>query len=131
MNGSARRVQGGRTFDSASGRILEAAIAVHRAMGPGFLESVYDRALRVALEHRSVPYSAQVPIELTFEGQSIGRGRIDLIVLDAIIVEVKAVPVLAPVHFCQLRSYLTATGLHIGLLLNFNTPVLTIKRVVV
>ena len=91
---------------------------------------MYESALHVALAHRAVSFTAQAPVAIVFEGCSVRQARIDLIVLDSVIVEVKAVPLLAPIHFSQPRAYLAATGLHVGLLLNFNSPTLTIKRVV-
>jgi GxxExxY protein len=116
-------------FEELSGAILGAALAVHRELGPGFLESVYESALKIALRHRSIPYVSQHPVDIVFEGCLVGRAKLDLVV-GGVVVEIKAVKVLANIHHAQLRSYLAATGLHVGLLLNFNSPVLTIKRVI-
>jgi len=120
----------GHQFEELSGRIIEAAIEVHKALGPGFLESVYEKALSVALTHRNIRGTNQREIVITFEGKEVGLHRLDLIEEEQIIVELKAVRALEEIHFAQLKSYLKATGLHIGLLLNFNAPVLVIKRVV-
>lgn len=120
----------GHPFEELSGRILDAAIAVHRALGPGFLESVYQRAMEVALEHRGIPFTCQKEIHVFFEDMDVGLHRLDLAVAETIIVELKAVKALEDIHFAQLKSYLRAANLHIGLLLNFNAPTLTIKRVV-
>ena len=120
----------GHQFEALSGRIIEAAIEVHKALGPGFLESVYEKALTVALTHRDIRWTSQREIVIVFEEEEVGLHRLDMIVEEQIIVELKAVKALEEIHFAQLKSYLKATGLHIGLLLNFNAPTLVIKRVV-
>jgi GxxExxY protein len=117
-------------FEELSGQIIGAALAVHRALGPGFLESVYHAAMRVALAHRSIPFESQLAVETSFEGVVVGRARIDLIVGNQVVLELKAVDRLRDVHFAQLKSYLRATTLHVGLLFNFNASTLTIRRVV-
>jgi GxxExxY protein len=120
----------GYDFEALSGQILEAAVAVHKALGPGFLESVYQKAMEVALRHRDLLFEEQKEIHIFFEGVDVGLHRLDLIVGNQIIVELKAVKALEEIHYAQLKSYLKATGLHIGLLLNFNAPTLVVKRVV-
>ena len=120
----------GHDFEALSGRILEAALAVHKALGPGFLESVYQKAMEVALHHRDVPFDDQKAIRVFFENVEVGLHRLDLLVAGEIIVELKAVKALEDVHYAQVKSYLKATGLHVGLLLNFNAPTLVIKRIV-
>jgi len=120
----------GHEFEPLSGRIIEAAIEVHKALGPGFLESVYDKALGVSLTHRDMRWTNQREIVIVFEGEEVGLHRLDLIVEEQIIVELKAVKALEDIHYAQLKSYLKATGLGVGLLFNFNSPTLTIKRVV-
>jgi len=82
------------------------------------------------LQHRGIPYERQKEIHVFFEGTDVGLQRLDLVVDGQLILELKAVNAFAEIHFAQLRSYLKATGLHIGLLLNFNAPTLVIKRVV-
>lgn len=84
-----------------------------------------------ALLTRCIPFETQVPIEICFEGVIVARARIDLVVAKQIVVERKTVESLREVHFVQLKSYLRATGLRIGLLLNFNAPTLATKRMVV
>lgn len=118
------------TFEETSSQVLGAAVEVHRALGPGFLEKTYSQALRVALEMRGVSYAAECEVPLTFAGRGVGSYRIDLIADDRIIIELKAVRRFEELHFAQLRAYLRATGLQVGLLLNFNGPVLAVKRVV-
>jgi GxxExxY protein len=120
----------GHSFERVSSQVLGAAVEVHRALGPGFLEKTYAQALRVALEQRGVPYHAEREVQLTFAGTDIGSYRLDLVVDDTIVVELKSVPRFEPIHFAQLRAYLKASGLKVGLLLNFNARVLSIRRVV-
>jgi len=120
----------GHQFDELSARVIEAAIAVHRELGPGFLESIYESALKTALRHRGITYESQREVAVLFEGEEAGVHRLDLIVEGQVVVELKAIKALEDVHFAQVRSYLKATGLHVGLLLNFNAPTLIIKRVV-
>jgi GxxExxY protein len=120
----------GHEFDELSGRILGAAVDVHKALGPGFLESIYQKAMEVACEHRGIAYERQKDIHVFFEGVDVGLHRLDLIAADRVIVELKAVKAFEDIHFAQVRSYLKATGLHVGLLLNFNATTLAVKRVV-
>jgi GxxExxY protein len=120
----------GHDFEVLSGRIIEAAIAVHRQLGPGFLESIYENALKTALRHRGIFYESQKEVAVVFEGEEAGVHRLDLMVADEIVVELKAIKALEDIHFAQVKSYLKATGLHVGLLMNFNAPMLIIKRVV-
>ena len=120
----------GHQFEQLSGRIIEAAIAVHRELGPGFLESVYESAMKTALRHRGIAYESQKEVTVVFEGEEAGVHRLDLLVEHEIVVELKAVKSLEDLHFSQVRSYLKATRLHVGLLMNFNWPTLIVKRVV-
>lgn len=117
-------------FDGLSGRVIGAGLAVHRALGPGFLESTYQSAFRTALNHRGIEDEVEFPVQIVFEGVPAGLARIDLVVARAIVVELKATDTFSPAHFAQLRSYLRATSLRIGLLMNFNTPTLSVRRVV-
>jgi GxxExxY protein len=119
----------GHEFEALSGKILEAAVGVDKALGPGFLESVYQKAIEVALRHRELPFEEQVEIRIFFE-EEVGLHRLDLVVGREIVVELKAVKELEDIHYAQLKSYLKATDLHVGLLLNFNAPTLVVKRVV-
>jgi GxxExxY protein len=111
-------------------RIIEAAIAVHKVLGPGFLEAIYHNALRVALSQYGIPYAYKKEVSIYFEGVEVGVHELDLLVDGQIIVELKAVKALEDVHFAQVRSYLSATGLRVGLLLNFNAATLVVKRIV-
>lgn len=120
----------GHQFEELSNRILGAAVDVHKALGPGFLENIYQRAMEVSLTHHGIPYERQKQIRIVFEGADVGLHILDLVAGDQIVVELKAVKVLEDIHFAQLKSYLKATALRVGLLLNFNAPTLVIKRVV-
>ena len=103
---------------------------VHRFLGPGFIESIYENALVVALEERGIRVEKQSEVRVSYRGREVGVHRLDLLVENEIIVELKATRALDEVHFAQLRSYLKATRLHVGLLLNFNAPRLVAKRIV-
>lgn len=120
----------GHAFDELSGRVINAAIAVHKELGPGFLESIYESALNTALRHRGIAYEAQKEVTVLFEGEEAGVHRLDLVVERELVVELKAVKELEEIHFAQVKSYLKATRLHVGLLMNFNAPALVVKRVV-
>jgi GxxExxY protein len=109
--------------------IIQAAIAVHRTLGPGFLESLYEEALCIELAIRNMPFERQKSIRLTYAGKPIGEHRLDLLVAERVVVELKAIVGLEPVHFSVVRSYMKATNVDSGLLLNFAAMPLTIKRV--
>ena len=117
-------------FEELSKKIIGAAIEVHRALGPGFLENIYEEALKLELSEHRLHYDSQKEIKIMYLGVEIGTHRLDLLVENKIIVELKALKEFADIHFAQLRSYLKATGLKVGLLLNFAKPSLEIKRVV-
>ncbi len=120
----------GHNFEELSGRVLAAAVDVHKALGPGFLESIYQRAMEVALEHRHIVFERQKEIHVFFEGVDVGLHRLDLVIEQTLILELKSIKAFEDIHYSQLKSYLKAMGLHIGLLLNFNAPTLAIKRLV-
>ena len=100
--------------------VLGACIDVHRALGPGYLESVYDQALRVELGWRGVPFEPQFEFAVTYKGHQIGQGRIDFLAGNLLVVEIKACDELAPIHTAQVISYLKATNNQLALLINFN-----------
>ena len=114
-------------------RIIGCAIRVHRQVGPGLLESVYGKCLFIELQAEGLAVVSGRPIHLTYGGVDLGPAfYMDLLVEDRVVVEVKSVAVLAPVHQAQLITYLRLTGKAVGLLINFNVPVLKsgVKRVV-
>ena len=116
-----------------SGDVIGAAIEVHRVLGPGLLESAYELALERELRLRDMQVERQKPIPLEYKGTALGDGfRIDLLVDDELIVEVKAVDGLLPIHEAQLLTYLRLTAIRLGLLINFNEKTLKegVKRVV-
>ncbi len=117
-------------FEDLSKKIIGAAIRVHRELGPGFLESIYEEALKVEFSEQGLHFDSQKEIKIEYLGVEVGTHRFDLIVENEIIVELKAVKELGDIHFVQLRSYLKVTGLKVGLLLNFSKPTLEVKRVV-
>jgi GxxExxY protein len=99
--------------------VLDAALEVHRHLGPAFLESVYENALCRELSLRSVPFERQVSVTVVYKDMLVGEGRADLVVAERVVVELKALPALGPVHLAQVLSYLKAMGLPLGLLVNF------------
>ena len=119
-------------LDRLASETLGACVEVHRELGPGFLESTYEAALCVELERRGIRFERQVPIRLVYKEQVIGRHQIDLIVADRLVVELKAIEALAPIHAAQVRSYLKATRLTLGLLVNFNSALLLrgVRRII-
>ena len=110
-------------------RIIQAAIAVHRQLGPGFLESVYEAALTIELRKHGLRFERQRRLPILYDGVEIGFHRLDLLVEDTIVVELKAVKRIEDIHFAVVRSYLKAADRTHGLLLNFAAPKLLIKRV--
>jgi GxxExxY protein len=118
--------------DTLSNAVIGAAIEVHRALGPGLLESAYETCLCYELGQRQIPFQRQLELPVTYKGIPLDCGyRIDIVVDAQLVLELKAVERLLPVHEAQLLTYLKLTKLHTGLLLNFNVPVLRngIKRI--
>jgi GxxExxY protein len=119
--------------DPVTAAVIAAAIEVHRHLGPGLLESIYERALCHELHLRAVPFEGQRPVAVNYKGVDLGDDlRLDVVVSDQVVVELKAVDKLLPIHEAQLITYLKLTGLHVGLLINFNVRLLKegIKRIV-
>jgi GxxExxY protein len=110
--------------------IIGAAIAVHRRLGPGFLESIYANALCVEIRRRSLPFDRETTISVMYEGVEVGQHRLDLVIGGLIVVELKAIKRLDDVHFAVVRSYLRAMGMEHGLLINFAAPTLQVRRVI-
>ena len=116
-----------------SGEIIGAAIEVHRILGPGLLESLYEEALVLELQQRKVKVSRQVEVPVEYKGYRLANQlRLDLLVDDLIVVEVKSVERILPVHEAQLLGYLRLTGKRLGLLINFNSAVLSraVRRII-
>ena len=112
--------------------IIAAAIDVHRELGPGFLEKIYENALVLELEARGHEVERQTTADVLFKGQKIGQHKVDILVDDEIVVELKSVEALVATHTAQLRSTLKAAGKRVGLLMNFNQATLTsgVRRVI-
>src|ERR1700686_721794 len=110
-------------------RIIAAAIRVHRELGPGFLEILYEEALAIELASSDIHFERQKAVPILYRGRVIGEHRLDLLVAEKVVVELKAISALEDIHFAIVRSYLKATGVNDGLLLNFASTKLTVKRV--
>ena len=118
---------------SLSYQVIGCALEVYKTLGPGLLESVYEKALMHELTQNGMTVKSQIEVEMNYKGVNIGEGlRLDLLVNDELIVELKSVEDLKPVHYKQLLTYLKLMNKHVGLLINFNTDDLTrgVKRVV-
>lgn len=112
--------------------VIGAAIEVHRTLGPGFLESVYEESLCIELKLRNLAFERQHIISVNYKGYTVGENRLDVLVENQLIVELKAVESLEAIHTAQVISYLKATGHLLGLLINFNVPILKngVRRIV-
>ena len=119
--------------DPLTYEIIGAAIEVHKELGPGLLESLYEEALCIELHERNLEFERQKLLEISYKGHDIGTFVVDIIVENRVVVELKSVRQLAPIHEAQLLSYLHLTKCSIGLLLNFNVAVLKqgVKRMAV
>jgi len=113
-------------------QVIGAAIEVHRELGPGFLEATYEEALAFEMRHRAIPFQRQAIVRLFYKEHPVGEGRLDFLVDEVLVVELKSVDTLLPVHMGQVIAYLRATGGHLGLLLNFNAETMQagIRRVI-
>jgi GxxExxY protein len=108
-----------------SGRIIGMAIEVHRHLGPGLLESAYEECLCFDLAEAGIDFARQVPLPVVYKGVRLDCGyRMDLVVDNCVVVEIKAVEAIAPIHKAQLLTYLRLSGHKVGLLMNFNAVVL-------
>jgi GxxExxY protein len=119
--------------DRAARHIVDSAFSVHTTLGPGLLESVYEQCMAYELESRGLLVRRQAPLPIIYKAARIEAGfRLDLVVDDLVVVEIKAVERLMPVHHAQLLTYLKLSQFSLGLLINFNVPVLKdgIRRIV-
>ena len=117
-------------YRDLSYEIMAAIFAVHKELGPGYLESVYEKALLLELTSRGMNVDVQKVFNLTYKGQKIGNHRLDLVVEDRIVLELKTVERFAPHHTAQLLSYLKASGYRLGILVNFSKAKVEYRRVV-
>ena len=122
------RQDGGLKHAEITRAILGCAFEVINELGSGFLESVYEKALLLALRQRGMSVTSQHPVRVRFRGECVGDFYADLFVEESVIVELKAVRALAPAHQAQVINYLNATGVEVGLLINFGKPKLEYKR---
>jgi GxxExxY protein len=113
-------------------KTIGCCITVHRELGPGLLESTCSRAVCIELHAAGIPFEAEKYIPVTYRGQLLCHHRLDLVVANQVVVEIKSVDGLSPVHHAQLLNYLRVSRLRVGLLVNFNVPTLQegIKRIV-
>jgi len=114
---------------SLTQRIIGSFYEVYNTLGYGFLEKVYENALCAEFKHLGLPYAQQVPIGVQYRGRTVGEYFADLVVDEAVIVEVKAVRTLLPQHEAQLLNYLKATGFEVGLVLNFGPRARVVRKV--
>ena len=122
-----------KTIDSLSYKVIGCAMEVHNTLGPGLLETAYEKALIHELRLKGLTVTSQVPVDMNYKGVNLGEGlRLDLLVEDSLIIELKSVEGLKPIHYKQLLTYLKLTNKRIGLLINFNVDNLRegIKRVI-
>ena len=112
--------------------IIGCAIEVHKVLGAGLLESVYEDALCIEFEDRKIPYERQKEIGINYKGRVIGKGFVDILVDQQVVVELKSVERFEPVHTAQVLTYLRMTNTRLGLLINFNTDILkkSIRRII-
>jgi len=123
----------GEDLDAVTDKVIGAAIQVHRRLGPGLLESAYEACLAYELARRGLKVRTQVPLPVVYDEVRLDCAyRIDLLVEDSVVVELKAVEQLAPVHDAQMISYLRLSGCRVGLLINFNVSLLKhgLRRIV-
>jgi len=111
--------------DPITQQIIGGAIDVHRALGPGLLESVYEQCMAVELSQRGLTVQRQVAVPIMYKGVRVDAGyKIDMVINDTVVVELKAVETVLPVHEAQLLSYMRLLGVRVGLLLNFHVPLM-------
>ena len=120
----------GSDVNDVTYKINGAVFEVNRVLGGGFLEKVYENALLIELKDRGLKADSQVPIKVHYKGNIVGEYVADILVEDNVVLELKAVDQLDKIHEAQLLNYLKATGMHIGLLINFKYPKAEIKRFV-
>jgi GxxExxY protein len=120
-------------LDELITRIIGCVIRVHRELGPGFLESIYAAALAFELQTAQIPYERERAVTVHYRGLAISGQRVDFIVADSVILEIKAATRIDPIFEAKLISYLRTTGIKVGLLINFNVPLVKdgIRRLVV
>jgi GxxExxY protein len=119
----------GKDVNGLTEQIIGTGIQVHRELGPGYLEALYEEALAIEFGEVGIHFERQRPLSVFYRNRRIGEHRLDFLVENVVVVELKAVQAFEKVHFAIVRSYLKATGLDHGLLMNFAAPTLEVKRV--
>ena len=117
------------THNPLTERIISAIIQVHQELGPGFLENVYRNALMIELKRQGLEAESEKEIVVYYTGQEVGRHRLDILIEDRIVLELKTVEKLGKAHYAQIRSYLKASGCKTGLLVNFSEEKADFRRV--
>jgi len=120
----------GLEHEDLTDKIIGCAIEVHKKLGPGFLESIYENAFIIELDKQNLRVERQREVVVKYDSIEIGRHRLDLVIDDTIVVELKAVKNIEDVHFAIVKSYLKALGKEHGLIINFSRKVLEVKRVI-
>ena len=123
----------GKELDALARQVVDAAFTVHKTLGPGLLESAYEVCLGIELNRRGINFESQLPLSIVYDDITVESAfRLDILVEDRLIVELKAVERLLPIHEAQLLTYLRLSQRRLGLLINFNTPLIKdgIKRLV-
>ncbi|HLA48672.1 MAG TPA: GxxExxY protein [Nitrospinota bacterium] len=115
--------------DKLTELIIQSIIRVHQILGPGFLESIYRKALMIELRKQGLNVETEKEAVVYYEAEEVGRHRLDIVVEDRVIIELKTVEELSKAHYAQVRSYLKATGLKIGLLVNFAKEKADFRRI--
>ncbi|MBK8619155.1 MAG: GxxExxY protein [Anaerolineales bacterium] len=123
----------GQSINQTTEAVIGAAIEVHKHLGPGLLESAYEECLCHELSLRNIPFQKQVPLPVVYKGTKLDCGyRVDLLVKDEVVVELKAIESILPIHEAQALTYMRLGSWKVGLIINFNTPIVVkgIKRLV-
>jgi GxxExxY protein len=125
-----QQIEPPRHLDLLAHSVIGAAIEVHKTLGAGYLESVYERSLAIELQLRKIPFKQQAAFAVDYKGHTVGDSRLDLLVADELVVELKSVERFLAIHHAQTISYLKGGDYRLALLLNFNAATLQIRRVV-
>ncbi len=128
-----KNVMAGQNVNQTTEAIIGSAIEVHKHLGPGLLESAYEECLCHELSLRNIPFQKQVPLPVVYKGTKLDCGyRVDLLVKDEVVVELKAIESILPIHEAQALTYMRLGSWKVGLIINFNTPIVVkgIKRLV-
>jgi GxxExxY protein len=116
--------------EELTNKIIGCAIEIHKKLGPGFIESIYENAFIIELQKKGLPFEKQKEVTIQYDGVEVGKHRLDLIVEDTIVVELKAIRNIEDIHFVIVKSYLKALGKEHGLIINFSKKVIEVKRVI-